>query len=365
MRDDELRVEAKRLIDELAATARFAGSAEEARARAICAGELSAAGFTAVEREFEFSEWPGRWGIPLIAAGLLFAILITAAAAARRPQLGGLAWMITILLGFRIQKSRRDTATLQMQALRSRSVNLEATRGTSPRIWLVAHLDSKSQSIPMLVRVASHVALFTVVTIELAMVFLVEWGAVHPVRWGWLAIAGVIAAIPSLLCMVGNKSRGALDNATGVAAVLLASRLVPPGMPCGVLITSGEELDLAGARAWARDSHPDALMINCDTVDDDGAWKCMYWNRPHAIGVAAEKAAKKLGLALRMGKMIPGIITDSLAFETAGLRSVTLSRGTLRTLARLHTSGDNPDRLAGTGVATAARILAQMVEELS
>ncbi|MDQ6718696.1 MAG: M28 family metallopeptidase, partial [Gemmatimonadota bacterium] len=184
-------------------------------------------------------------------------------------------------------------------------------------------------------------------------------------HWSWLAIAGSLAALPSLFCFVGNRSRGALDNATGVAAVLLAARLVSAEKSFGVLITSGEELDLAGARAWGKGPAAVKAVINCDTIDDSGGWRCMFGNRPHAIGAAAEKAAKKLGLPLRMGKMIPGIITDSLAFETAGLPSVTLSRGTLRTLARLHTSGDNPDRLTGAGAATAARILAQMVEELS
>ncbi len=365
MRDDELAGEAKRLIDVIAAMPRFAGSAEETSARNICANELRAAGLTPTEREFEFSEWPGRWGIPFIAAATLFAILITALAATRTALLGGAVLMFAFPLGHRILHSARDNATQRMRALRSRSVNLEATRGTRPRVWLIAHLDSKSQSVPMLVRVASHVALIAVALMELATIFLLKWGAIHSAHWGWIAVAGFVAGIPSLLCFVGNASQGALDNATGVAAVLLAARLIPANVPYGVLITSGEELDLAGARAWATDNHAGAVLINCDTVDDSGAWRCMYGNRPHALGLAAEKAAKKLGLSLRMGKMIPGIVTDSVAFEAAGLPSVTISRGTLRTLARVHSRGDNPDRLAATGAATAARILAQMVEELS
>jgi hypothetical protein len=63
--------------------------------------------------------------------------------------------------------------------------------------------------------------------------------------------------------------------------------------------------------------------------------------------------------------MIPGILTDSLAFEAAGLPAVTISRGTLGTLARLHTAGDTSERIIGTGAATAARLLAAMIEELS
>jgi hypothetical protein len=44
--------------------------------------------------------------------------------------------------------------------MRRRGVNIEATRGaSSPQLWLVAHLDSKSQPVPMLVRVAGVIVL--------------------------------------------------------------------------------------------------------------------------------------------------------------------------------------------------------------
>ena len=365
MRDEELASEAKRLIGALAVTPRFAGSAEEKRARDLCAAELRALGLAVVEKPFQFSEWPGRWGIPLISGWMLASFLmmvlatryvdpVTAMDALVWPIVAGQVWAV----------KRRPKATAKMKWLRSSSVNLEATRG-APKIWLVAHLDSKSQSIPMLLRVASHIALLGVIATAVALGFLEQWGAVHGIRWNVFGILALLSALPSLLCIVGNGSRGALDNASGVAAVLIAARLISSARNVGVLLTSGEELDLAGARAWAAEPPPGAMLINCDTVDDEGGWRLMYVNHPHALDMASQRAAKKLGLPLRMGRVIPGIITDSHAFETAGLPSVTLSRGTVRTLARLHTAGDNPNRLSGFGAATAARILAQMVEELS
>lgn len=327
---------------------------------------LKRAGLAPREMPFEFSQWPGRYGIPLIAGWLLLAILVIYFSApfvhdaANAASLGN----FIILVGWLFARDRRQSATTRMTAYRTTSANLEATRGNA-RVWLVAHLDSKSQSIPMLARIASHVALVSAFFIAFAAAFANTFGWIKSPHFGLLAAIAAIAALPSLLCFVGNKSPGALDNATGVAAVLLAARLVAAEKSFGVLITSGEELDLAGARAWSATAHKGAMMINCDTIDDDGAFRCMFVNRPHALGVAAEKAAKKLGLALRMGKVIPGIITDSMAFEAAGLPSVTLSRGTVHTLARLHTSGDSPDRLTGSGVAAAALMLAQMVEELA
>ncbi|MFL5419265.1 MAG: hypothetical protein ACJ79Y_00660, partial [Myxococcales bacterium] len=64
MTDVELVQRAKTLLDGLADTARFAGSPEESRARALCREELEKCGFRCAERMFEFSEWPARWGPP-------------------------------------------------------------------------------------------------------------------------------------------------------------------------------------------------------------------------------------------------------------------------------------------------------------
>jgi hypothetical protein len=43
---------------------------------------------------------------------------------------------------------------------------------------------------------------------------------------------------------------------------------------------------------------------------------------------------------------------------------VTLSRGNTRTLQRIHTSRDSLDAMRGTGIATAARVLAATALEL-
>jgi len=357
--------EAKRLIDRIARAPRFAGSAGEAEARGLCAAELRGAGFQITEKELEFSEWPGRWGVPLISGWILLGIVTTTALSAKfGPDVGGFGWLLIVVSGNLVGGRWRRRATQTLPWLRSRATNLEATRGT-PKVWLVAHLDSKSQTVPMLLRVTSHITLIATLCLAVFTVFLLQWTLIGSAPWMWIALAGCVAAAPSLFCFVGNESRGALDNATGVAAVVLAARILPKERSVGVLLTSGEELDLAGARAWSDGVSRGTIIVNCDTVDDSGRWRCMYQARPHAPVVAAQTVAGRLGIGLRVGKMIPGILTDSLAFEAAGLAAVTISRGTLRTLARLHTAGDTSERITGTGAATAARLLAAMIEELS
>jgi hypothetical protein len=259
---------------------------------------------------------------------------------------------------------RRWTAVFPWQ--RARSVNLEARRG-SPGVWLVAHIDSKSQTVPMLLRIASSV-IGGVITLLALLIILLSLVGVNPPGYTWhaLALAAVVGALPSIFCFVRNESRGALDNASGVAAVLIASQAATAPRDLGVLITSGEELGLAGARALAAEASPGMVVVNCDTVDDAGSWRCMYSGaKPARIARAAETIALRLGLKLAIGRLIPGILADSMAFADRGLESVTISRGNLSTLARIHTRRDNSHAIGGSGVADGGALLSSLAKELA
>jgi hypothetical protein len=250
--------------------------------------------------------------------------------------------------------------------MRASAVNLEARRG-EPHVWLVAHLDSKSQTIPMLIRIASAVAL-SMVTLLVALVLLgalVGWIEPTPF-WSAIQVIALVVAMPSIFCLVGNQSPGAVDNATGVATVLLAAAALAPLPNLGVLITSGEELGLAGARIWALTASTESIVLNCDTIDESGRWRLMYsGDRPLRLSAAIAGVSAALGVRLAPSRMIPGILADSMAFSDRGIEAVTLSRGTISTLARIHTRRDTSIPLPGSGVAEASRVLAALTRELS
>ena len=367
MADAELLSGAKALLDELSQAPRFAGSADEAEARAKCREELERAGFSCRELPFEYSQWPGRWGPPIAAAIQAATILVVARTATHQGPLAaivlGAALLVALMLATGDAK-RRWTAEFPFH--RAGSVNLEARRG-NPGIWLVAHIDSKSQTVPMLIRIASSVALAIITAVAVILLLLSLAGIGEgAAAWPVIQIAAVVAVLPAILCFVGNDSHGALDNASGVAAVLTASRMASTVPNLGVLITSGEELGLAGARAWAAGAEPGMIAINCDTLDDAGRWRCMHTGpRPRRVAAAAETMARTLGLKLTIGRLIPGILADSMAFADRGIESVTVSRGTLSTLARIHTRRDTSTALTGRGVTEGAALLSALAKELA
>ena len=358
---------AKSLIDELSVTPRFAGSDEETRARTRCRRELEQAGFTCQELPFTYSQWLARWAVPLIsfALGVLVFAMGMLARAGNSFALSIVVWVM-FAAGWASGNSTSRGWVLTFPWSTATAVNLEARRGT-PTVWLVAHLDTKSQTVPMLLRIAGTVSLYVAAV-------LVVLGGIGVLWWGSVAEPAVVVALPLAifgaltagLCFIGNHSPGAVDNASGVAAVLLAAQSPDAPHSLGVLITSGEELGLAGAVAWARKAPEQLMILNCDTVDEAGAYRCMYDEQPMRIAVAAETAAKRVGVPLKLGRMIPGIMADSMVFANRGRWSaITLSRGTLATLARIHTRRDNSSMLTGEGAAHASALLSAMAKELS
>lgn len=377
MAPPELVQRARSLLTELARAPRFAGSSEESEARQLCKAELERAGFECRELPFEYSEWPGRWGPPIAAAFQAFTVLVVAHMAVHHGALSALAVgaaMLVALMFASTDVKRRWIARFPLE--RARSTNLEARRG-DPRVWLVAHLDSKSQTVPILIRIASSVVLAIVMVLSLIVLLLSLLGVSFPVMiWHAVALAAVLGALPSMLCFVRNQSNGAVDNASGVVAALLASQSDAAPQDLGVVITSCEELGLAGARAWALSalplfvkqlsSKPEISILNCDTVDEAGEWRCMYsGTKPDRIMAATETVAGALGVGIRAGRLIPGILADSMVFADRGLQAVTVARGTLNTLARIHTRRDNSNMLTGNGAAEASAILSRLAKELA
>ena len=342
----------------LASSPRPTGGAAIEAARNYCKLELHHLGFTVREEPFEYSAFAGRFGAPTF--GVLLPLAATVAVMARETGVDSTIRFATIAIGVAILVAIllvRGVATAPV--MRRRGVNLEATRGPAPmRLWLVAHLDSKSQPVPMLVRIAG-VVLMTLGLVGVALLLVLKSDAAI----GALALAW-IGGIPLMLSVVGSKSAGALDNASGVAAVLEAAASLSAGLSIGVLITDAEELSLAGARAWARGKQP-GMALNCDSIDDEGLLVAMFSRRrPLRILEALAEARHECREQVDVRRVLPGILTDSVALADAGWETLTLSRGTIRTLLRIHTRRDTLQSMRGVGIAGAARVLARTASRL-
>lgn len=349
----------------LGARPRGAGTGSLHQARAYCTEVLSRAGCAVSPRTFEYSEWPGRYATPL--AGLAAWLTLLSAGELGFAQQAG--WSLTILiLGVAIigafARWAARAGVLNAPWCRATGVNLEATRGSEPLVWLVAHLDSKSQLVPMLARISGIVATVALLALEVALALAGVMGA-HVSHDAWLAsiFLSLPVTLPVILTLVGDASPGAVDNASGVAALLSAAEQLRDEPRVGFLVSDGEELGLAGVRAWSR-GRKAAIALNCDTIDDRGAYVWMG-ARPSAARIfAVAGSAAPSGVTVRTRSLLPGILTDAVALEEAGWQAATLSRGTAATLARIHGSRDALQALRGEDLDTAAVLLVRTARAL-
>ncbi|MEX2180056.1 MAG: M28 family peptidase [Gemmatimonadaceae bacterium] len=358
------------LLRALATAPRPTGSAALAAARDRCAGELRSLGFEVREAPFAFSAFPGRFATPLFGGAAVFLVGLAGmygSGGFRWPPvlilaLGGLgAWLV----GTWLSKHGVLTAPL----LREEGVNLEASRpGETPALWLCAHLDSKSQPVPTLARSsgivlegAGFAMMLVVATIAAA------GGDPAAMYWVCAGFLTLLGGIPVMLSMVGTRSPGALDNASGVVTMLAVAQELVAVPRVGVLITDAEELGMAGARAWVRGGKwGGATVLNCDGVDDEGRIAVMFTGaRPRALLGAVSRASSATGVPHVAMRMVPGVLTDSVAFADAGLPSVTFMRGSVRSLLRVHRAGDDLAHLRGTGIADTALLIAATVRALT
>lgn len=344
------------------AVPRLHGTAAADRTADTVRDRLRRLGYEVQERPFRFSRAPGLWGATVV--GLILATMLPAAAVLAASGQVALARAILVVpagIGL-FCVLFADRLILGLPVARSDGCNLLAKAPCGrARFLVVAHRDSKSQPIPLVLRVAGAIA---TVLAWVALAAIAMFGGSHPTI---ATIAGFLGGIGGLVvacCGVGNASDGALDNASGVAALIRIAGIEAERGSDDVafLVTDAEELGLAGARAEV-DAFPDAeAIINLDGLDDDGPivlveGRSPFPRPPSRLTWSLDQEAAAAGIAIRHRGLPPGLLLDHVPFSRAGLPAFTVLRGGLRSLTRVHRPADRADRLTGEGAAGVARIV--------
>lgn len=347
---------------------RLVGTAGAAVAARELRGRFEALGYEVREMPFRFSTWPGRFGVPLVGGVLLVsafaatALLLTARAGTALAVL-----FVAAAIASGVAALGRTLVT-RLSWGRVESANwLVQQPGARPRYLVVAHRDSKSQAVSIYVRAAAVVVaistwgLLVVLAALSALVATWHWAPLTTAVGALAAAAGTVL----LLCWASNQSPGALDNATGLAALLGLARHERDNHDVAFLVTDGEELGLAGAWAASRRLPKVAGVINLDGLDDHGSFHILEqygWPprglAPH-LAAALLSAAATLDMEVERRTLPMGVLVDHIAFAEDGLPAVTVARGTPESLRRVHRPEDTARHLSGAGVAATVALVAK------
>ncbi|MGH7445840.1 MAG: M28 family peptidase [Longimicrobiales bacterium] len=345
---------------------RMTGSAGADAVESELRSRFEALGYAIRDLPFNFSMTAGRFALTKIAAvytvGVLGATLLVAnqlPAGAIVVLAGSLALMLLYI------SYMRKNGIAQLPWGRSEGNNLWVQReGAHPRYILMAHRDSKSQILPLSLRGPAILLgiLAWIALLMLAILSLARFVGMVPV-----VLVGIVAFVCGFALAVSwadDRSPGALDNASGLAALLGVAAREKNAADVAFLITDAEELGLAGARAIAPRMPPVFGVINVDSIDDVGTFliaERFGWPRPS--GLAPNLAAALLGSAAELGlpahrRDVPfGILLDHMPIVKGGTPALTLMRGTLGSLHRIHRPSDDLSHLRGTGVVQCVDLL--------
>lgn len=252
-----------------------------------------------------------------------------------------------------------------------------------PHLVMLAHYDSKSQTLPLLVRMMAFLV-FGISSLVLALghlpvlTFLSEHSS----------LAYLSALSSGLLLLVNrtdNRSQGGLDNAASVGLLLalaeeLAARRTHGGASVGpasrlrltLVFTGAEEMGLSGAYAFLarhrsilKEEKERLYLLNLDGTGASGPLVLFgqrdRWSRPagkaNRMLSAVGRAAQAEGVSLwRLTFPWPGMLADHLPFVQRGYAAITLSSYSAATWT-IHTDRDTPEGIDPEGVAKAAAFI--------
>lgn len=318
---------------------RLVGTPGEKKAASAIKENLAGLGYHVLCESFSIYKTP--WGYTRILMGASLLLLgFSRFLLSYLPLLGCFIILLLIVLEigggrgwlwFVRQKDGREIAT---------SENIWADLHPSDnasRLIISAHYDSKSQSLKLKSRIywlgAGMVSL-----VLLSVVYLKH--SYYPSAWHLPAanILGMTAAISALRLMVvgtGNESPGALDNASGVGAVLACAEYFAQNPPAGIsiryLFFGAEEYGLQGSvhhvEAHLKEWQSFDRVVNFDGVGISGALRWATSLVPSKSDPLVKQvigAAHQAGVSLKRIPLYPGLMMDHIPFQSISVPAVSL-----------------------------------------
>lgn len=344
---------------------RLVGSDGEKRAAGYIIKRLKEKGIEAEEEPFKVRivPWlPLKTGLISSIVMLLIGLLISK----EHPYISAIITFLILVGLFSTDRLWSFIAGLDhlpdlMRGLSSKNIIARIREKGKKEVYLIAHYDSKGQSISLITRILLVIAgSFYLILLTLQYIS----GASHQSHEGinlsfYLPFSFTVIIILILtLARTDSSSPGGLDNAGSVGLLIgLAGYLkekVYKDLSITIIFTGAEELGLLGACAFLkrhrRELNPDnCYFLNLDGVGIKGHLK-QFGKRPIAS-------------ILRPFPMMPGLMMDHLPFEKAGFRAMSLGCVSNKTW-KIHTKEDRGDLLEPDGLHEAGIKVLEILDRL-
>jgi hypothetical protein len=347
---------------------RLVGSQGEKQAAGYIRRQLERLGYRVCEESFPIGHTP--WGFSRLCLALGLVMLFLSWISYRRwPGLAFGLLLGLLLLQHFSTKGWLWLARRQSGCQESGSKNIIA--GFPPSadkpsliVYLVAHYDSKSQTISLPMRIFWLMSALTAVSVLLAGLGFRFSGFSLDIKPRLWFIIAALAVVRLFIVSTQNKSSGGLDNAGSVGVVLelarVFSRQPPVGTEIRYLFTGAEEWGLLGASHYAARhagewERKGVYFVNLDGVGIGGRLALLGHNDP-GLTKGLVKMAQQQGIGLRRFGLLPGLLVDHIPFARKDFPTVTLACVAIKSLL-IHTCHDTISLVDTVGLGEAGRLL--------
>lgn len=360
---------------------RLSGTSGEEMAREYILETLKGYGLDPQVQNFSFSTLPAMVFLKLLTFSVGIFAFVASIFINTHIVLSGFLIIAAFVLLSIGSRWRRCLETLYDIGKQKSSSNIIAEIPGSPEssttIVFLAHYDSKSQSLPLLVRVglSIFIAVGVIVLFLLTLVtFVTKW--LFLPNEAILSI-GILLFVSSFILVVNstsNASPGALDNASGTAVLLELSRVVKRVKARVVFVFTGaEELGLVGAARFIQEKEDTFLKDRTYFINLDGAgaegnivlttkYGLPPLNTAKTLKDKLFHIAKGLNINLKEGYLPIGAGLDHMPVASRGFEALTISSGrNYRVLIRVHSSRDTPDLISIDKMRKIGRLLEEFI----
>jgi len=258
------------------------------------------------------------------------------------------------------------------------ATSLPRDREGQKQILLVAHYDSKSQSLSLprrsllLICLVLLCLIISLLYLSASQSGLTIFPPPSRKEMGFFSAVAALCALMVYKNKTFDTSPGALDDASGLGILLALAESLKDQPPSRVkvsfLITDAEEEGLLGAWSYVK-SHGAELssvkpyVLNLDGVGIGGRLRTKGEFRSD-LTARILQVAKRRGIVLRHCFSLPGVLMDHLPFSRSGLEAITLFCLSSKSL-RIHTPKDRAELLEEEGMREVGELALAFIHEMN
>ena len=384
--DTNLTYDAKRAYHHITRLAipRLVGSAGETDAQDYIVQQFRVLGLDVSWEPFSFTKFPAEV-LPRILCSLFVPVVLSVPWFGERfPIPICLVCLLSLSIAMFFTQWQKRFEGLYDVGRKHRSENIVATNGAkqdddTPAFLFVAHYDSKSQVLPIAVRMVAYgIAIFGLIALTIVMLVKIIVLIWLPNYIVW-SIAGITSFCLLLLQinLTENRSPGGFDNASGVGVMLEVARVVmarDEKKSVTFLATGAEEYGMCGALRYIQAHADEYDRENTYVINLDGLGVGNGVNLVTRYGIPPIRTTRTLGnlfrtsseaLGIRVSeRYLPiGVGLDSIPIASRGFETVTLTaRGVGSVALKVHSKQDRTELLNAESLQQVGELIVDVIE---